>query len=434
MLKFFLALLLSALCATASGAEKAAATTVDEALAAAAKEHRPLLLDFQAQWCYSCYFMATHVLTGPQWLAIEKGARVLEVDGDSPDGANWMKKLTVKALPSYVVLKADGSELGRIVGEQAREKFYPAIERILAGSDALEVLKSNARKGSVDAVADALESFHARDETGPGLAWFDALPDGQRAAAEKNPRVAMWRDRLRLDQDKHRHDDGGCRNAAAKVLAGPIGCDRYYVIEDLLGCSEKLPDPERKALLARQKGALDDLLSHQVFVAAPTCADQRTAVMTSADLAKAIGDPAGEKAVLDRAVDFTRAALHDDFASDRNLADNLRVYLNRAGRTAEHDALLAKLIVAFPDDYVYAARFGRSLLDRGQPAQALPYLEQAAQKTFGANRLNVAELRVKALLALDRRSEAEQVVTAALEANGPWFPEQAAKLKALLKS
>ena len=95
---------------------------------------------------------------------------------------------------------------------------------------------------------------------------------------------------------------------------------------------------------------------------------------------------------------------------------------------------MPKLMAAYPDDYVYAYRYGRSLLERGKPAEALPYLEQASAKAFGINRLSVATLRVKALLALNRRVDAENVVAATLKQNGPWFPEQAAKLKAALKS
>jgi len=218
------------------------------------------------------------------------------------------------------------------------------------------------------------------------------------------------------------------------VLAGAVGCDRYYVLEGLIECSGKLPGGERKAVLQAQRPALDALLDRQVFVAAPACADQRSATLVAADLAKAVGDAAAEKAVLDRAIAFVRAALREDYARDRNLADNLRVYLQRAGRMEEHDALLPKLIAAYPDDYVYAYRYGRSLLERDQPSRALPFLEQAAQKTFGANRLYVAELHAKALLALHRRADAEKVVAEALQQNGPWFPQAAAKLKAVLKS
>jgi len=415
-------------------ADSASVQTVDTALAAAAREQRPLLLDFQAQWCYSCYFMATHVLTGPLWQTAERRMRVLEVDADSPDGAQWMKKLAVKALPSYVVLKADGSELGRIVAEQSTEKFYPALNRILTGGDVIDVLKAGAAKGSVEATAEVLASYQARDEFDAGLAWYAQLPVQQRATADANLSVALWRDRLTLGKAARAGNHPACIAAAQKALAGPVGCDRYYVLESLLECSDKLPVEPRKAMLENERPGLDHLLATQVFVPVPYCADQRSAVMVAADLDKALGDGPAEKAVLDRAIDFARARLHEDYRSDRNLADNLRVYLTRAGRQEEVDALMPKLMAAYPDDYVYAYRFGRSLLDRKRPADALPYLEQAAEKSFGANRLAVAEQRAKALLALQRRGDAEKVVADALEQNGPWFPEQAAKLKALLKS
>jgi hypothetical protein len=432
-MKIFAALTL-ALATSAAIASGDAATSIAAGLAAAAREQRPLLLDFQAQWCYSCYFMAKHVLTGPQWDRAGRRARVLEVDGDSPDGAHWMEKLAVKALPSYVVLKADGSELGRIVGEQPREKFYTALEKILAGADALDVLKAAAANGSVAATASVLASYQARDAFDEGLDWYATLPAASRAAADVDAQAALWRERLRMQKALRAQDRGACVASARKVLAGPVGCDRYYVLEGLLDCSDKLPADERKTLLRAQRPALEALLDKQVFVAAPTCADQRSATLVGADLAKAIGDAAAEKAVLDRAIAYAHATLHEDYAKDRNLADNLRVYLQRAGRMDEHDALLPKLIAAYPDDYVYAYRYGRSLLERGQPAQALSFLEQAAAKTFGANRLTVAELRAKALLALHRRSDAEKVVADALQQNGPWFPEAAAKLKAVLKS
>ena len=129
-----------------------------------------------------------------------------------------------------------------------------------------------------------------------------------------------------------------------------------------------------------------------------------------------------------------RTRLGGDYTQDRNLADNLRVYLTRAKRDAELDALYPKLVAAWPDDYVYPYRFGRSLLERKHAAEALPWLEKAAEKAYGENRLGVALYRVKALKALGRGDDAKQVVADVLEQNGQWFPEQVAKLKAELAS
>jgi thiol-disulfide isomerase/thioredoxin len=406
------------------------AGTVDDALAQAKREHVPVFVDFQAQWCYSCYYMATHVLNGPQWEKLGKRMHAIEVDADSPDGAAWMKKLAVKALPSYVVLKPDGSELGRITAEQPREKFYPALERILAGSESLDGLES---KKTPAAIAQALAVYEARNQIDAGLAWYATLSDAQRGAAEADAQAAFALARLQMEKAAKSQDTPGCVAHAEHALASGNACERIYVLEQLVECSDKLDAAPRKSILDQQRPALAAMLDKQFFVAPPQCADQRTAVLVAADLAKAIGDKAGETAALDRGIADARRRLGDNYAQDRNLADNLRVFLTRAERFDELDALYPKLMAAYPDDYVYAYRYGASLLKRGKPALALPYLEQAADKTFGANRLLVATLRVQALLALNRRTDAEKVVADALEANGPWFPEQAEKLKAALK-
>ncbi len=408
--------------------------TVDDALAQAKKTHQPVFLDFGAPWCYSCYFMMTHVLTGPEWQKLEARTVVAEVDADSPDGAAWMKKLQVKALPAYIVLNENGDELGRILAEQPRDKFYPAVDKILAGSHTLDELKASAAKGSNDDVASVLSSYEARKEGQAGLDWFAALPERARSAAKGDKHVVLWLDRLELARAMKAKDNTAAVAAAKRALAGDLGCERPYVVDTLLEASEKMPESERKPMLAAQKPALDKLLDKNVFVAKPTCADQRSTVITTADVDAAIGDAKAETAVLDRGIDATRKYLGDDFRKDRNAADNLRVYLVRAKRTDELDALYPKLIAAYPDDYVYPYRWGRSLFERGKPAEALPLLEKAAEKAYGENRLVVATFRVKALKALHRDADAKAVVADALEQTGKWFPEEVEKLKAELKS
>lgn len=426
--------LLALMLAGSLHATQPAPATVDAALAQAQKTHTPVLIDFSAPWCYSCYFMATHVLNGPQWQALQKKTTVVMVDADSPDGAAWMKKLQVKALPAYVVLNAKGDELGRILAEQPREAFYPQIERILAGGNTLDELKRKAAAGSTDAIATVLGSFQARGDGKEGLDWYASLPKSVQVTAGKHAPVALWLDRLQLARAAEAKNDTAVVAAAQRVLAGDIGCDRPYVVDQWLAASENMPKSAREPLLHQQKAALDQLLAKNVFVAQPTCADQRSAVISTADVDAALGDHAAESALLERAITTTRGRLGDNLASDRNLADNLRVYLMRDQREAELDALYPKLIAAYPHDYVYPYRYGKRLLERGKPAEALPLLEQAADSAYGENRLTVATLRVKALKALHRDKDAQQVVSDVLEQNGQWFPQQVAQLKAALKS
>jgi thiol-disulfide isomerase/thioredoxin len=436
---------LLALCAGfAQAAEPEAADTtasptasLDAALVAAKARHAPVLIDFYAPWCYSCYYMAKNVKNGAEWEALEKTAVVLELDADAPDGAHWMKQWTVKGLPSYVVLNENGEELGRIPLEQTRPEFYKKINAIIAHGSPIEALKAKVKDGSPASIAatrEVLAAYAARRDGDGGLAWRDAQPDAVKTALDKNPQGKLWIARLKLLSAANAKRPEDAAAIAPEVFAGDLGCERAYEVERALDATESLPADQRKKLFAPEKPKFDTLLKTRVFIAKPTCADARSEVETAVELDKALGDDKAAVDVLDRAIADSRKKIGDDLKKNRNLADNLRVYLDIAGKTDELDALYPQLIAAYPDDYVYAFRFGRSLAARGQYDKALGYLEQAAPKAYGANRLQVAQLRAEVLVKLNRATDAKQVAADALKANGPFFPEQAAKLKATVSS
>ena len=432
-MKRLLAAVLVAFVATAHAAHDGPAS-LDAALAQGKREHKPVLIDFQAVWCYSCYYMASHVLTGKEWNDLNTKVVFYEADADKPADQAWMKKLNVHFLPTYVAIGPDGEELGRILAERPRETFYPEVAGILSGDARLSKQKADAAKGSMAAVADVLDTYQQRYEGKEGMAWFDTLPPMVRNVSDKDKRVALAKQRLLLLQAKDAKDDKGIIDAASKVLAGNIGCERPYVLDDLVSASASQPTDARKALLQPQKTPYEQFLDTQVFTASPVCADQRSAVLTAADLDAALDDHAAEQAVLRKAIDLSRERLHGDLRSDRNLADNLRVYLVRAKAGDELDTLEKQLIAAYPDDYVYNYRYGRRLVEAGKAAEGLPYLEAAAKKAYGANQITVASFRVKALRALHRDEEARKLVAQTVAAQGKAFPEQTKKLQDALNS
>ena len=432
-MKRLLAAALVAFVATAHAAHDGPAS-LDAALAQGKREHKPVLIDFQAVWCYSCYYMASHVLNGKEWDDLNTKIVFYEADADKPADQAWMKKLNVHFLPTYVAIGPDGEELGRILAERPRETFYPEVAALLSGDARLSKQKADAAKGSMAAVADVLDTYQQRYEGKEGMAWFDTLPPMVRNVSDKDKRVALAKQRLLLLQANGAKDDKGIIDAATKVLAGNIGCERPYVLDDLVSASASQPADARKALLQPQKAPYEQFLDTQVFTASPACADQRSAVLTAADLDAALDDHAAEQAVLRKAIDLSRDRLHGDLRSDRNLADNLRVYLVRANAGDELDTLEKQLIVAYPDDYVYNYRYGRRLVEAGKAAEGLPYLEAAAKKAYGANEITVASFRVKALRALHRDDEARKLVAKTVAAQGKAFPEQAKKLQDALNS
>lgn len=408
---------------------------LDEALKDAVQRHAPILIEFHAPWCYSCYYMAHNVLNGTEWDKVRRQAVVVDLDADAPEGSYWENRLAVKALPSYVVLNENGEELGRILAEQTRAEFYRQLDQILARTSTLDTVREKVKDGgpaSLKAAHEVLKAWYAREDAAAGLAWYQGLPAAAQSALDRDPRAVLWLNRLRLMQASQARNPTQCAALAPEVLGGDLGCDRAYELDRVMQCTQDLPEAQRRNLIAGQKPVMTHLLYGRVFVSHPSCADARSAVLTTADLDQVLQYPDAEKDVLERAIADVKQRLGGALKKDRNLADNLRVFLDRAGKTDELELLYPKLIAAYPNDYVYAYRFGKSLAARGQYQQALIYFQQAMPKAYGANRLNVAEQEAQALLKLNRADDAKQVVADALKANGPWFPEQAARLKALV--
>ena len=103
---------------------------IDQALRQARQQQVPVIVDFYAPWCYSCYYMAQHVLVGDDWEAARGDAIVVGVDVDSAEGAALKARWGIKPLPSYLVLNADAEELGRIGGQRTPKQFYAEIAAI----------------------------------------------------------------------------------------------------------------------------------------------------------------------------------------------------------------------------------------------------------------------------------------------------------------
>jgi hypothetical protein len=238
--------------------------------------------------------------------------------------------------------------------------------------------------------------------------------------------------RLRLMQASQAASPAQCVAAAPPVLALDLGCDRPYEVKRTMDCTADLPQAQRQQLLGQQKVQLAQFAYSRAFVGKRSCADGRSAVLAVSELDQMLGYPKAAGAILSAAIDDANHRLRGDLHRDRALADDLRAYLDHAGRLDELDALYPKLIAAFPNDPVYEFRYARSLVSRSHAELALPHFERAAVVAAGRFRLTIAQEWVQVLIKLGRAPQARSVVDSTLQANGSDFPDQAAKLRALV--
>lgn len=423
------------LAASALAANAAEEDALQKALNDAKARQAPVFVDFYALWCHSCFFMDKHVLTGPEWESVKQRAVTVMVDGDSPEGSARVQEYEIKGYPTYLVLAPDGTELGRILGDKPRDQFYAELNPLLERGAALDTWKARVDGTGPEAIAAArmvLKSYYERMDYATAIAWLASLPAPVREAIVADAEAKDLHARLTLLAHAEDADAPACLAAAPAVLGGPLACDRLVEMSGLQECLAGLPEEERRRHL-RPYAAKMAALQSQVLVAGKgVCNDTRGIVDTAADLYEALGDEQAYEQVFRQGVAHAERALGGDYARDHHLADNMRYYLERVGDNERLDELFPKLIATYPDTYDYYYRYGKNLVKRGLAAKALPYLEQAYEKSYGRNRLWVAQWRAQALMELDRGDEARALVAETLQANGPWFERDVAVLKAVL--
>ncbi len=100
-------------------------TSEAEATARARAEHRPLLIDFTADWCKACKELAVETFAAPEVAARLSSFVTVKVDATNDEDKaveSLKEKYSVVGLPTVIVLDADGKERARI------NEFTPPAE------------------------------------------------------------------------------------------------------------------------------------------------------------------------------------------------------------------------------------------------------------------------------------------------------------------
>lgn len=413
----------------------AAEDAVDQALATAARQHHPVVLNFQSVACDGCYYLQQHVQGTPEWTALGEQAVLVKVDADSADGDRRLQQWRVRQLPTALVVDAQGRELGRIAGVRTHGEYLHELRDLIARTVTVDELPSHVndtRAASIAAAREYLAALYEREEGDRAVRWWEGLPANLRQSLDRDHLIHQWVLRLRLLQASQVPSPAQCAATAPPVFALDLGCDRPAEVQRTMDCTADLPQAQRQQLLGQQKVQLAQFAYSRSFVGKRSCADGRAAILAAAELDQMLGYPKAGGAILSAAIDDATHRLRGDLHRDRALADDLRAYLDHAGRLDELETLYSRLIAAFPDDPVYEYRYAKSLVSRGRSELALPHFERAALRASGRYRLTIAQDWVQVLIKLGKAERARGVVDSTLQANGDAFPDQAARLRALV--
>jgi thiol:disulfide interchange protein DsbD len=109
----------------------------DEALQAALKEKRPVIIDFWAEWCGACHELVEKTFTDPRVRDITQGFALFKIDAtlaDVPEVEALKKRYRVMGLPWLVFYDAQGVELKdlTLTGFEDADAFVERLQKASA--------------------------------------------------------------------------------------------------------------------------------------------------------------------------------------------------------------------------------------------------------------------------------------------------------------
>ena len=140
------------------------AGTVEDALAFASENDKPVFLYWGAVWCPPCHYLNDKIFVKPEFVAKSRQFVPVYLDGDTDRAQVWGEKFDARGYPTVIILRPDGTEVLRMSADVPVDDYAHVLDLALAATRPMpDVLEQVLAAGPAAASPDdlALLAYHS---------------------------------------------------------------------------------------------------------------------------------------------------------------------------------------------------------------------------------------------------------------------------------
>ena len=394
---------------------------VDDALAEAREQGKPVILYWGAVWCPPCNQMKASLFKDPAFITETENFVPVYLDGDTEGAQRWGETFGISGYPTVIVLTPDGTEITRISSATMANEL-PGLLQVAAGrTTSIEALLAKAEHDTGSLAPDdwqILAGFDWRNDPKhfSDLAKAGTLLD-RLASSAPNDALKRRFGLLALAVSATKDDEGKVTLTAAQrgkvvavlepILAAPaeVMANRQELTYDAAGLVSALPaGPKREALETALIAAGDAIFANDDL----SMTERVEALNIDVALADAKGGipPALLAKVRERA-EWADANAKDK-VTRQSVIDDAAYLLFDAGDHAGAKRLLTAELERSDQPYYYMSSLADFAEQEGDKAGAVSWSRKAYEASQGpATRVQWAILWSNAVLRNAPEDEAQ---------------------------
>lgn len=356
------------------------------ALALAKQKKQLVLVDYGAPWCPACVRYETEVFGTKEFAKLTKNVVKLYLNADKAVNKEFGKNYNIKALPTLLVLNADGDEIYRSLDfkptDVIAKELAPHLKKKSVNWAKLE---EQANKGDQKAQAILAERAFAMLDYEGATKWYALL--GQNDSFHATSEIAVWSERF--EADKALNEAKYVEVLKKWITALP---ESYVALTARVDLTNVYAD-NKKSIPADVKAELEKNIT---VAQAVMSSDEKMTKMwkeSASDYApyykeEVLSHLISTYGLLDKKDDTTKAV-----AELRKLLENKSLSVDRPGEvlagltyfrkvdwTAKEEQWLLDLDKAHPGTYAYPMKLARFYMRNKNYDKALPYADLAVQR------------------------------------------------------